>query len=75
MRTGSGPPGKGVTPTVNLFFEDEDFSRFAGNLERCLSCGIEELRQSGISDPHTTSLRKGSKAWNRQKNTKGPWSA
>lgn len=40
-----------LTPTVNLFFENKDFFRFAGNLEHYLSCGIEEIHQSGISYP------------------------
>ena len=40
-----------LTPTVNLFFEDEDFFRFVGNLEHYLSCGIEETRQAGITYP------------------------
>ena len=40
-----------LTPTINLFFENEDFFRFAGHLEHYLSCEMEELHRPGISYP------------------------
>ncbi len=40
-----------LTPTINLFFEDEDFFRFVGSLDHYLNCEIEELRESGIAYP------------------------
>lgn len=39
------------SPTINLFFENEDFFRFAGHLEHYLSCEMEELYRPGISYP------------------------
>ena len=39
------------SPTINLFFENEDFFRFAGHLEHYLSCEMEELHRPGISYP------------------------
>ena len=40
-----------LTPTINLFFEDEDFFRFVGDLPHYLSCEVEELCEAGISYP------------------------
>lgn len=39
------------SPTINLFFENEDFFRFAGHLEHYLSCEMEELHRPGVSYP------------------------
>lgn len=40
-----------LTPTVNLFFEDDDFFRFTGDLDYYLNCEVEELREAGVSYP------------------------
>lgn len=39
------------TPTINLFFENDDFFHFADNLEYYLNCRIEEVHKAGISYP------------------------
>ena len=40
-----------LTPTINLYFEDDDFFRFAGNLDYYLNCEIEEIQEEGTRYP------------------------
>lgn len=40
-----------LTPTINLYFDNDDFFRFVGNIDFYLNCEIEEFREDGTAYP------------------------